>query len=108
MALTWWYTGNHAHDLPSIAWKYISSQGQAFVSPKLCRKRRRARFALLMLIELVAQWINCAFFIIPNAALLARPCDYFSNIVRELFQQALCLQACRLQVNCSSKECCML
>lgn len=48
-----------------------------------CRKKRRKRFAVLMLTELVAQWINVAFFIIPNVYLLARPCDYFSKIVRE-------------------------
>lgn len=65
------------------------------MAPVHCRKKRRGRFALLMLIELVAQWINCAFFIIPNAALLARPCDYFSNLVREFLQQA-CLGFCRL------------
>ena len=36
-----------------------------------------------MLIELVAQWINVAFFILPNAVLLARPCDLFTKLVRE-------------------------
>ena len=65
------------------------------MAPVHCRKKRRGRFALLMLIELVAQWINCAFFIIPNVALLARPCDYFSKLVRELPQQAY-LAFCRL------------
>ena len=74
-----------------------------------CRKKRRGRFALLMLIELVAQWINCAFFIIPNVVLLARPCDYFSKLVRELLQQAY-LAFCRL-VGCRSiaaPKCCIL
>ena len=36
-----------------------------------------------MLIELAAQWINVAFFILPNAVLLARPCDLFTKLVRE-------------------------
>ena len=36
-----------------------------------------------MLIELVAQWINVAFFILPNATLLARPCEFFTKLVRE-------------------------
>lgn len=48
-----------------------------------CRKKRRARFATLMLVELVCQWINTAAFVIPNAFLLAKPCDYFNVIVRE-------------------------
>ena len=49
----------------------------------LCRSRRRRKFATLMLIELAAQWINVAFFILPNAVLLARPCDLFTKLVRE-------------------------
>ena len=49
----------------------------------ICRSRRRRKFATLMLIELAAQWINVAFFILPNAFLLARPCDLSSKLVRE-------------------------
>ena len=67
------------------------------MAPVHCRKKRRRCFTLLMLIELVAQWINCAFFIIPNAALLARPCDYFSKLVRELFSKHV-LDSAGLQV----------
>ena len=48
-----------------------------------CRTRRRRKFVTLMLTELVAQWINVAFFILPNATLLARPCDFFTKLVRE-------------------------
>lgn len=39
---------------------------------------------MLMSTELVCQWINTAAFLVPNVALLARPCEYFTVIVREL------------------------
>ncbi|CAL5228579.1 g11737 [Coccomyxa viridis] len=44
-------------------------------------KKRRRRFAMLALVELIAQWVNSAFFVIPNAVLLARPCGFFSELV---------------------------
>ncbi|CAL5228580.1 g11739 [Coccomyxa viridis] len=44
-------------------------------------KLRRRRFAVLMSTELICQWINTAAFVVPNAALLARPCHYFSLII---------------------------
>ena len=44
---------------------------------------------MLMLTELVCQWMNTAAFVVPNAALLARPCEYFSVIIRELLSAHL-------------------
>ncbi len=41
---------------------------------------------MLMSTELICQWINTAAFVVPNAALLARPCHYFSLIIREPFE----------------------
>ncbi len=38
---------------------------------------------MLALVELIAQWVNSAFFVIPNAVLLARPCGFFSELVGE-------------------------
>ena len=38
---------------------------------------------MLALVELIAQWINSAFFVIPNAVLLARPCSFFLELVGE-------------------------
>ena len=40
---------------------------------------------MLMSTELICQWINTAAFVVPNAALLARPCHYFSLIIRKPF-----------------------
>ena len=38
---------------------------------------------MLTIVELIAQWVNAAFFVIPNAVLLARPCSFFSELVGE-------------------------
>ena len=50
----------------------------------LRRKPRRAKLATLLFIELVVQWVNICAFIIPNAYMLGRPCDFFSKIIRAL------------------------
>ena len=47
------------------------------------RKKRRRRFATLTIVELIAQWVNTAFFVIPNAVLLAKSCSFFSELVGE-------------------------
>ncbi len=47
------------------------------------RKPRRRRLAILLLTELVLQWINVSFYLVPNINLLARPCAMFSNLVCE-------------------------
>ena len=46
------------------------------------RKPRRAKLATLLFVELVVQWVNVTAFIIPNAYELARPCDFFSTVIR--------------------------
>ena len=46
------------------------------------RKPRRVKLATLLFVELVVQWVNVSFFIIPNAYELARSCDIFSRIIR--------------------------
>ena len=65
------------------SWTFCAGHSATY----LCRSRRRRKFATLMLIELAAQWINVAFFILPNAVLLARPCDLFTKLVREALHQ---------------------
>lgn len=48
-----------------------------------CRKPRRKKLAILLMTELVTQWVNVTFFLVPNINLLARPCDIWSILVRE-------------------------
>lgn len=47
------------------------------------RKPRRRRLAVLLFTELVVQWINVSFYLVPNINLLAHPCAKFSTLVRE-------------------------
>lgn len=47
------------------------------------RKPRRRKLAVLLFTELITQWINITFFLIPNIYLLCRPCSMFSSLVRE-------------------------
>ncbi|CAL8466201.1 g5737 [Coccomyxa elongata] len=44
-------------------------------------KPRRKKLATLLITELVAQWINVTFFLVPNINLLAHPCDIWSILV---------------------------
>jgi hypothetical protein len=39
--------------------------------------------ATLLFTELVVQWINVTFFLVPNINLLANPCSFLSQLVRE-------------------------
>ncbi|EIE21255.1 alpha/beta-hydrolase [Coccomyxa subellipsoidea C-169] len=44
-------------------------------------KPRRKKLATLLFTELVAQWVNVTFFLVPNIQLLANPCGMFSVLV---------------------------
>lgn len=48
-----------------------------------CRSRRRRRLMMLLFTELVAQWVNVTFFLVPNIHLLIHRCSMFSTLVRE-------------------------
>ncbi len=47
------------------------------------RKPRRRKLAILLITELVTQWINVTFFLVPNINLLAHSCEIWSILVRK-------------------------
>lgn len=64
---------------------------------------------MLLFTELVAQWINETFFLVPNINILVHPCDMFSILVRkylsrpQLAQYAVqCIIKVQVQVQVSS------
>ncbi|BDA51093.1 hypothetical protein COCOBI_17-3130 [Coccomyxa sp. Obi] len=61
----------------SLCWAALT----ATILIYIVRKPRRRKLAVLLFTELVVQWINVSFFLVPNINLLARPCDVWFILV---------------------------